>query len=109
MHELCSVRDPEENKESVRRSLTGGLVPVGAERDVVFLVPLLRACHFLHGADLRHAEFGVVVQEGAAVQDGQVVAGPVPQLTQVLVVQSVERKVPETHTHTRPGRQVGTR
>lgn len=69
---------------------TGGLVSVGAQRDVILLVSPLGSRHFLHFSDFRHAQFGVVVEEGAAAMNGEVVFGPVPQLTQVLVVQGVE-------------------
>ena len=41
-----------------------------------------------------HCTLGVVVEEHGAVQDGQVVLGPVPQLVQVLVVQGKEGEVP---------------
>lgn len=69
---------------------TGGLVSIGAQSDVILLVSLLGSCHFLHFSDFRHAQFGVVVEEGAAALNGEVVLGPVPQLAQVLVVQGVE-------------------
>lgn len=71
--------------------LTGCLVPVGAPGNVVLLVATLGARDRYHFLDFRHAEFGVVVEEGAAALDGEVVLGPVPQLAQVLVVQCVER------------------
>lgn len=74
----------------MRWCLTGGLVSVGALSDVILLVALLGSRHFLHFSDFRHAEFGVVVEESAAALNGEVVLGPVPQLTQVLVVQGVE-------------------
>lgn len=74
----------------MRWCLTGGLVSVGALSDVILLVALLGSRHFLHFSDFRHAEFGVVVEERAAALNGEVVLGPVPQLTQVLVVQGVE-------------------
>lgn len=67
------------------------MVPVGASGNVVLLVATLRARYRYHLLDFRHAEFGVVVEEGAAMLDGEVVLGPVPQLAQVLVVQCVER------------------
>lgn len=74
----------------MRWCLTGGLVSVGALSDVILLVALLGSRHFFHFSDFRHAEFGVVVEERAAALNGEVVLGPVPQLTQVLVVQGVE-------------------
>lgn len=67
------------------------MVPVGASGNVVLLVATLGARYRDHFLDFRHAEFGVVVEERAAALDGEVVLGPVPQLTQVLVVQCVER------------------
>lgn len=44
--------------------------------------------------DLRHTEFGVVVEKHASLQDGQFVLGPVPQLPQILVVERVKRVIP---------------
>lgn len=70
--------------------LTRGLVPVGLGRDVVLGLSVLGARDLLHLADLGHAEFGVVEEEHASALDAQFVFGPVPQLTQVLVVQRVE-------------------
>lgn len=69
---------------------TGGLVSVGAQSDVILQVSLLGSRHLLHFSDFRHAQFGVVVEERAAAMNGEVVFGPVPQLTQVLVVQGVK-------------------
>lgn len=77
-------------KTDEKACLTGRLVSVGAQSDVILLVALLGSRHFLHFADFRHAEFGVVVEERAAALNGEVVLGPVPQLAQVLVVQGVE-------------------
>lgn len=74
----------------MRWCLTGGLVSVGAQSDVILLVAFLGSRHFFHFSDFRHAEFGVVVEECAAALNGEVVLGPVPQLAQVLVVQGVE-------------------
>lgn len=74
--------------------LTRGLVSVGLGGDVVLDLPLFGPCHLLHLADLRHAEFGVVVEKHASLQDGQLVFGPVPELSQVLVVQGIERVIP---------------
>ena len=70
--------------------LTGGLVPVVAYSDVVLLVAVLGSGYLLHLSDFRHAEFGVVVEEHPTTRDGQVVLGPVPQLSEVLVVQRIE-------------------
>lgn len=82
------------------KQLTGCLVPVGLQGNVVPLLAALGSGHFLHLVDLRQAEFGVVVEEELALSDREVVLVPVPQLPQVLVVQGVERIVPtETHTH----------
>lgn len=50
--------------------LTGGLVSVGAPSNVILLVALDGARHLLHFADFRHAQFGVIVEEGAATLDG---------------------------------------
>lgn len=69
---------------------TGGLVSVGAQSDVILLVPPLGSRHFLHFSNFRHAQFGVVVEEHAAAMNCEVVFGPVPQLAHVLVVQCVE-------------------
>lgn len=79
----------------MRWCLTGGLVSVGAQSDVILLVAFLGSRHFFHFSDFRHAEFGVVVEECAAALNGEVVLGPVPQLTQVLVVQGVEGVITE--------------
>lgn len=76
------------------RELTGGLVAVGFGGDVILGMPLLGPRNLLHLADLGHAQLGVVVEEHAAAHDGQVVLAPVPQLTQVLVVQRIEGVVP---------------
>ena len=81
------------------------MVSVVLGGDVVLDLPVLGACDFLHLAYLRHAQLGVIVEEHAAVADGQLVLGPVPQLPEVLVVQGVEGVVPgeiegDTHTHT---------
>lgn len=70
--------------------LTGGLVPVGAYSDVILLVALFGSRYLLHLSDFRHAKFGVVVEEGTAALDSQIVFGPIPQLTQILVVQRIE-------------------
>lgn len=74
--------------------LTRGLVSVGLGGDVVLDLPLFGPRHLLHLADLGHAEFGVVVEKHASLQDGQLVFGPVPELPQVLVVQGMERVIP---------------
>lgn len=70
--------------------LTGGLVSVGADSDVVLLVALLGPRYLFHLSNLRHAEFRVVVEEDPTVLDRQVVLGPIPQFSEVLVVQCVE-------------------
>lgn len=44
--------------------------------------------------DLGHAEFGVVVEKHASLQNGQFVLGPVPQLPQILVVERVKGVIP---------------
>lgn len=66
------------------------MVSVGPDGDVVLQVALLGARYLLHLPDLRHAELRVVVEEGPAALDGQVVLGPIPQFSEVLVVQRVE-------------------
>lgn len=66
------------------------MVPVVANVDVILLVALLGSRYLLHLSDFRHAKFGVVVEEHTTKLDGQVVLGPIPQLTQVLVVQRME-------------------
>lgn len=71
-------------------SLTGGLVPVSAYSNVILLVALLGSRYLLHLSDFRHAQFGVIVEECTTTLNGQVVLGPIPQLTQVLVVQRIE-------------------
>lgn len=70
--------------------LTGGLVPVGACSNVILLVAIFGTRDLLHLSDFRHAKFRVVVEEGTTPLDGQVCLGPIPQLTQVLVVQCIE-------------------
>lgn len=69
---------------------TGGLVPIGARSNVVLDLSFLGPRHFLHFLNLRLAEFGVVVEEHAALLDGQVVFGPVPELAQVLIIQRIK-------------------
>lgn len=66
------------------------MVPVGANRNVILDVALLGSCDLLHFSNFRHAKLGVVVEECTTTQNGEVVLGPVPQLTQVLVVQCIE-------------------
>lgn len=78
------------HKKRGRTPLTGGLVSISALSNVILLIALLGSRHFFHFSDFRHAEFGVVVKERATAVDGEVVLGPVPQLTQVLVVQGIE-------------------
>ena len=70
--------------------LTGCLVPIGAYSNVILLVALLSSCYLLHFSDFGHAKFGVVVEERPTTLNGEVVFGPVPQLTQVLVVQRIK-------------------
>lgn len=69
---------------------TGGLIPIGAKSDVVLDLSCFGPCYFLHLLDLRMAEFGVVVEKHAALLDGQVVFGPVPEVTQVLIIQCIK-------------------
>lgn len=76
----------------IAAALTEGLV--GVRRDADFVLPVLGPGHFFHADDLRLAEFGVVAEVHPAVEDGEVVFVPVPQLPQVLVVEGVEREVP---------------
>lgn len=66
------------------------MVPVVAYGDVNLLVALLGSRYLLHLSDFRHAKFGIVVEEHTTKLDGQVVLRPIPQLTQVLVVQCIE-------------------
>lgn len=80
--------------------LTEGLVSISWDADIVFRDPVLGPGHLFHPEDLRLAEFGVVEEEHPAVEDGEVVFGPVPQLTQVLVVHGVERIVPRKNDGT---------
>lgn len=58
--------------------------------NVPLLVSLLGSCYFLHLFDFRQTKFRVVEEERSAAQDGQVVLGPIPQLSQVPVVQCIE-------------------
>lgn len=70
--------------------LTRRLVSVGFRSDVILDLPVFGPSHLLHPAYFGHAELGVVVEEHAAPQDGQIMMGPVPELPQVLVVQGIE-------------------
>ena len=80
--------------------LTWGLVSIGLGGYVHFLLPIFGSCDLSHTADLRHAEFGVVEEKHAPLQDGELVFGPIPELPQVLIVQCIKRVIPRTE-HTR--------
>lgn len=71
-------------------SLTECLVSIRGDVYIVFGDPVFCPRDLFHPKDLRFAEFGVVEEEHPALQDFQVVFGPVPQLSQVRVVQGVE-------------------
>lgn len=71
-------------------TLTGCLVSVGANCDVVLLVALLGSRYLLQLSDFRHAKLRVEVEERATLLDCQVVLGPIPQLAEVLVVECVK-------------------
>lgn len=79
--------------------LTRCLVAVGLGRNVVPALP--GPGDLFHLANLRHAQLGVVVEEHASLQDAQLVLGPVPELSQVLVVQGVEGVIPGKGGQTR--------
>lgn len=110
---FCCHSNSCSNRSSLRAEvLTRSLVSVGLGGDVVLDLSLLEARHLLHLVDLRHAEFGVVMEKHASLQDGQLVLGPVPQLPQVLVVQRVEgvisiRANKALHGHSHNHNQVG--
>lgn len=73
-------------------ALTVGLVCIRWDADVV--LPVLGPGHFFHPEDLRLTELAVLDEVHLAVEDGEVVFVPVPQLSQVQVVQGIERIVP---------------
>lgn len=77
------------------RCLTERLVSVSGDVDFIFGNPVFGPSDLFHFEDLGFAEFGVVEEEHPSLQDFQVVFGPVPQLSQVGVVQGVEGIVPE--------------
>lgn len=110
---FCCHSNSCSDRSSLRAEvLTRSLVSVGLGGDVVLDLSLLEARHLLHLVDLGHAEFGVVMEKHASLQDGQLVLGPVPQLPQVLVVQSVEgvisiRGNKTLHGHSHKHNQVG--
>lgn len=83
-----------------KAGLTEGLVSISGDADFIFSDTVLGPGHFFHPEDLRLAEFGVVEEEHPAVEDGEVVFGPIPQLPQVLVVRGIERVVPKKNNDT---------
>lgn len=82
--------------------LTECLVSVSRDVDFVFRDPVFGPSDLFHPEDLGFAEFAVVEEEHPALQDFQVVLGPVPQLSEVRVVQGVEGIVSERQNDTFP-------